>query len=106
MNERMGAHPWVAHTQHDYARVLLAREAEGDETKAIQLLGAARITARELGMEPLAGMVSALLTELEQVEVRSEPAIDGHRIEEEAAAAAWSSSAPPTFPSSARRRSS
>ncbi len=63
MNERMGARPWVAHTEHDYARVLLARGAEGDETKAVELLGAALATARELGMAPLAGTVSALRTE-------------------------------------------
>ena len=67
MNERMGAHPWVAHTEHDYARVLLARGAEGDETKVVELLGAALATARELGMEPLAGTVPALLTESERV---------------------------------------
>jgi DNA-binding SARP family transcriptional activator/tetratricopeptide (TPR) repeat protein len=69
MNERMGAHPWVAHTEHDYARVLLARGGEGDKTKAVELLGTALATARELAMEPLAGTVSALLTELERVEV-------------------------------------
>jgi len=63
MNERMGARPWVAHTEHDYARVLLARGAEGDETKAVELLGAVLVTARELGMEPLAGTVSVLRTE-------------------------------------------
>jgi DNA-binding SARP family transcriptional activator len=74
MNERMGARPWVAHTGHDYARVLLARGAEGDEAKALELLGAALATARELGMEPLAGTVSALLTELERVE---QPPIGG-----------------------------
>ncbi|PWU24809.1 MAG: hypothetical protein C5B48_04470, partial [Candidatus Rokuibacteriota bacterium] len=69
MNERMGARPWVAHTDHDYARVLLARGAEDDETKAIELLRAALTTARELGMEPLAGTVSALVTELERIGV-------------------------------------
>jgi DNA-binding SARP family transcriptional activator len=74
MNKRMGAHPWVAHTEHDYARMLLARGPEGDETKAAELLGAALATARELGMEPLAGMISALLTEhllREQPRIRS-----------------------------------
>src|SRR5262249_51089802 len=69
MNERMGARPWVAHTEHDYARVLLTRRAQDDETEAVKLLGDALATARELGMEPLAGKVSTLLTELERVEV-------------------------------------
>jgi hypothetical protein len=41
----------------------------GDEAKAVELLGAALATARELGMEPLAGTASALLTELERIEV-------------------------------------
>jgi len=107
MNERMGAHPWVAHTKHDYARVLLARGAEGDETRAVQLLGAALATARELAMEPLAGMVSALLKEPERVEMPPEPSFDGHRIGGSSAAATWASStAPPTSPSGAPRRSS
>src|SRR5262249_104104 len=47
MNQRMGARPWVAHTEHDHAQVLLARGAEGDETKAAELLGAALATAQE-----------------------------------------------------------
>jgi DNA-binding SARP family transcriptional activator len=72
MNERMGARPSLAHTEHDYGRLLLARGAEGDETKARELLGAALATARELGMEPLAGAVSELLMGLERVEVPSQ----------------------------------
>jgi len=79
MNEHMGALPWVAHTEHDYARGLLARGDVGDETKAVQLLGAALSTARELGMEPLAGTVLQLLSELE-LEVPLEPSSDGYRI--------------------------
>lgn len=80
MNAHMGAPPWVAHTERDYARVLLARGAEGDETKAVQLLVAALSTARGLGMEPLAGTVLQLLSELERVEVPLEPSSDGYRI--------------------------
>jgi DNA-binding SARP family transcriptional activator len=107
MNERMGAHPWVAHTKHDYARVLLARGAEGDETRAVQLLRAALATARELAMEPLAGMVSALLKEPERVEMPPEPSFDGYRIGGRSAAATWASStAQPTSPSGDPRRSS
>ena len=34
MNERMGARPWLAHTQHDYARTLLARDEPGDRERA------------------------------------------------------------------------
>jgi DNA-binding SARP family transcriptional activator len=46
MNERMGARPWLAYTQHDYARLLADRDPERAET----LLAEARATYRELGM--------------------------------------------------------
>jgi predicted ATPase len=53
MNERMGARPWTAHAQHDYARMLLARNQEGDQEKAKELLDHALATAQELGMKDL-----------------------------------------------------
>ena len=53
MNERMGARPWLAHTQYDYAQMLLARDRPGDHERAQELLGAALATYRELGMERL-----------------------------------------------------
>ena len=34
MNERLGARPWIAHTQHDYARMLIARDLRGDRERA------------------------------------------------------------------------
>jgi DNA-binding SARP family transcriptional activator len=52
MNERMGAPPWVAHAQHDYARMLLARGGSGDPARAGELLSSALVTYRELRMEP------------------------------------------------------
>ena len=51
MNERMGARPWLAHTQEDYARMLLARDDPGDRERAQELLDQALATYRELGME-------------------------------------------------------
>jgi hypothetical protein len=51
MNTRMGARPWLAHTQDDYARMLLARAGPGDRERAQELLDAALATYRELGME-------------------------------------------------------
>jgi hypothetical protein len=54
-NEHMGARPWLAHTQEDYARMLSERDGPGDRDKAQALLAAALATYRELGMEgPLA----------------------------------------------------
>jgi tetratricopeptide (TPR) repeat protein len=50
MNERMGARPWLAHTQHDYARLLVARGAADDRTKGEALRATALATYRELGM--------------------------------------------------------
>jgi class 3 adenylate cyclase/tetratricopeptide (TPR) repeat protein len=53
MNARMEAWPWLAHTQHQYATMLLARDQPGDNEKARELLQAALRTARELGMRAL-----------------------------------------------------
>jgi hypothetical protein len=50
MNAKMGARPWLAHTQADYAQTLIARRAAGDSKRANQLRAAARATYRELGM--------------------------------------------------------
>ncbi len=53
MNARMDARPWLAHTQHQYATMLLARRQSGDRDKAATLLDAALATARELEMRAL-----------------------------------------------------
>jgi tetratricopeptide (TPR) repeat protein len=53
MNTRMEAWPWLAHTQYQYATMLLARDQSGDSEKAKELLTAALLTARELGMRTL-----------------------------------------------------
>jgi DNA-binding NarL/FixJ family response regulator len=50
MNARMGARPWLAHTQHEYAGMLLHRGHPDDTEKAMLLLDEALVTSRELGM--------------------------------------------------------
>jgi tetratricopeptide (TPR) repeat protein len=50
MNERMGAPPWLAHAQHDYARMLVARDGPGDRKRSEELLDRAIANYRELGM--------------------------------------------------------
>lgn len=60
MNTRMGARPWLAHTQDDYARMLLDRDRPGDRERAQELLNQALSTYCELGMESYATSVSAL----------------------------------------------
>ena len=63
MNARMGARPWLAHTQHDYARMLLARARTHDRESARDRLDQALVTYRELGMEtPTAGAVPTTRT--------------------------------------------
>src|SRR4029434_3881584 len=53
MNTRTGARPWLAHAQHDYAIMLLARGQPEDRTQAMSLLEKALATARELRMRAL-----------------------------------------------------
>jgi DNA-binding SARP family transcriptional activator/tetratricopeptide (TPR) repeat protein len=59
MNEAMGARPWLAHTQRDFAQTLVARDEPGDRERAQELLDAALATYRELGMESYAAKASA-----------------------------------------------
>jgi tetratricopeptide (TPR) repeat protein len=55
MNARIAARPWIAHTQHDYARMLLARDRSGDRARAEALLTNAVASYRDLGMKPWVG---------------------------------------------------
>src|SRR5262245_45684922 len=57
MNTRMGARPWVAYTQYDYATMLLRRHQPGDHDKAQALLALALATAQEVGMPRLVGKI-------------------------------------------------
>jgi hypothetical protein len=51
MNARMGARPALAHTQREYAAMLLRRDAPGDGERADALLADAMRTYAELGMQ-------------------------------------------------------
>jgi DNA-binding CsgD family transcriptional regulator len=53
MNERIGARVPLAHTQHDYAAMLLAHGEAGDRERALSLLQASLVSAREIGMRAL-----------------------------------------------------
>jgi tetratricopeptide (TPR) repeat protein len=64
MNERMGARPWVAHTQHDYAAMLLARDEPGDREQASRLVREALATYRQLGMRDWADKADAIESRL------------------------------------------
>jgi tetratricopeptide (TPR) repeat protein len=49
-NERIGARPWLAHTQRDLARTLDARAAAGDAERARGLRARALAAYQELGI--------------------------------------------------------
>ena len=59
-NERLGARPWLAHTQHDYARALLERDLPGDREHARDLLAHCLATCRDLGMPVLEAKAASL----------------------------------------------
>ncbi|MGZ4314221.1 MAG: BTAD domain-containing putative transcriptional regulator [Gaiellaceae bacterium] len=50
MNEKMGAKPWLAATQNDYAQMLLTRDRTGDRKRAGQLRANATATYNDLGL--------------------------------------------------------
>jgi hypothetical protein len=52
MNQRMGARPWTARTQHDYAHMLLARNKAEDSHRGRELLDQALATYQELHIRP------------------------------------------------------
>jgi tetratricopeptide (TPR) repeat protein len=64
MNANMDARPWLARTQDQYATMLLARHQSSDRDKALMLLDAALVTARELGMRALEERITAGLAQL------------------------------------------
>jgi ATP/maltotriose-dependent transcriptional regulator MalT len=57
MNERQGARPALAHTRHQYASMLLARQGPADRQTAADLLDAAAREAAGLGMRALAARI-------------------------------------------------
>jgi tetratricopeptide (TPR) repeat protein len=61
LNERMGARPWLAHTQREYGRMLAER---GRPERAHRLISAAVATYRELGLKRYAAKTTTLAREL------------------------------------------
>jgi tetratricopeptide (TPR) repeat protein len=60
LDERMHAWPWLAHTQHEFAALLLRRGRAEDRRRADLLLSSAAETAVRLGMPTLQTQISAL----------------------------------------------
>jgi tetratricopeptide (TPR) repeat protein len=61
MNAKIKSPLWLAHTRHDYARMLLRRDAPGDRENALELLAQSRHSAEELGLVALANSVRTLV---------------------------------------------
>jgi tetratricopeptide (TPR) repeat protein len=59
-NARIHSPLWLAHTQHDYARMLLLRGGPGDRRHARELLDEALATVEELGLTSLGARVRPL----------------------------------------------
>jgi tetratricopeptide (TPR) repeat protein len=53
MNAKMAAKPWLAHTQFQYAHMLLERSTDGDLERARMRLDESETLARQLGMRAL-----------------------------------------------------
>jgi hypothetical protein len=70
MHAKLRARPLIARTQHDYARMLVARNAPGDRAQALDLLDTAAATARALGMQSLLDKVLA-----SQAAINAEPCL-------------------------------
>ena len=65
LDARMGARPWLAHGQCEYAAMLLARGRGADRQRALVLLDQALAAAQEMGMAYLVQKVTALQAQYE-----------------------------------------
>ena len=63
LNIHLEAWPWLAHTQHQYASMLLARGGDGDHSRAVTLLEKALTIAEDLDMQFLIRKAQALSAE-------------------------------------------
>jgi uncharacterized protein HemY len=59
-NERMGVRTYLAHTEYEYACMLLERAERGDAERADELLASARTLADEIGLLALAERISTV----------------------------------------------
>jgi DNA-binding CsgD family transcriptional regulator len=65
LNERLGARTWLAHTAHEYARMLLARGTGDDRAHARAQLGVALRIATAIGMPALVRRATELAPDVE-----------------------------------------
>ncbi len=60
LNRQARARPWVAHTVFEYARMLVTRRADGDVTRARELLGEASAVVASISMPALGAEIERL----------------------------------------------
>src|SRR5205085_2401006 len=60
LNVRLGARTWLAHTYFEYARMLLARRAGSDRSRATALLGEALALSEAIGLASLTARAARL----------------------------------------------
>ncbi|MEX3846280.1 AAA family ATPase [Paraburkholderia sp. BR10882] len=60
MDARLQAWPWLAHSQHEFAMMLAARNQDSDKSRAAQLLAASAETAGQLGMFALLQRINGI----------------------------------------------
>jgi DNA-binding NarL/FixJ family response regulator len=75
--------PWLAHTQYDYARMLLARSGPSRSQKAVDLLEEALGTAQGLGMRTLEERIRARIEQARSVSGRPNVSYPGGLSERE-----------------------
>ena len=68
MNAAMGADPYLAHTQYEYAAMLLARGGAVDRKRAIKLHDDALATAQRLGMKGLVEDATKVRADCQEVD--------------------------------------
>ena len=61
----MGAMPWLAHTQRDFAQLLLVRNQRGDRERGLDVIGEAIRGFRKLSMDNWAAEANELQRALE-----------------------------------------
>jgi DNA-binding CsgD family transcriptional regulator/tetratricopeptide (TPR) repeat protein len=76
-SRKAGYRPELAWSCHDYADLLLERNAGGDRARAINLLDESISASGELGMRPLSARSAALREKAESVPVRAPTFPDG-----------------------------
>jgi class 3 adenylate cyclase len=70
MDEKIGARPWLANVQTEYARMLIARDEPGDRNRALALLSQALGATTAIGMPGLAERALLLKLTLQGVASR------------------------------------